>query len=1299
MVGCALLNCRALSSTSKRPALATKGFRSLKLLPWSFLALCLISIGGSALCAAQTGNLGDAVQHPIPGAGHDYIHMLNETVNPENGSLNIKISLPTPSGRGLSLPFALTYNSGEVFEAVSGPYASGGGQMDFSTPASRSHNGHGWSDTLPYATASALLGYVYSAPPSSTAGYGAVGTCPITMFYNFYDPSGGSHMLGLAAIGTETPLPGLQPTQGCNQATLSTTLSQPYYASQQSGGDDQVSASMTANCTGSNSTTIEECDDGAPSFKVTDEESNVYSFPANAFGTSSPGPAQTQVVFPTQIEDRNGNIINFSSVPADSIAGVLPVIDTLGRTLISSNQPQPVAPTQYTVGGLTYNVGYTAANANFTPTATLYPTPSFSTSQVTCNFPTTVAASGLNMVGTITLPNQQKYTFTYDPTYGLVNKITYPDGGWVSYTWELSPQQSTLATFSGLINNGGAIPVSGLCNWRYQTPVILTRTVGYSSTSGPVLTQSFNYSTSWMNSPVTSWSTKTTTVTTTDNLSLHQSKTVYTYSSVPQPIQPNAPGMLQAQLPVESQIQTYDLGTTGASSTLLQTVNKTWADQFAMSSEQTITPAGTSENVSENVYCYDPQSDLPIEKDEYAFGVAGPAIVPPAYGGVCGSPTPTRKTTYGYAIGAAPCQTIVYGSTGIRVAETDAYIDGGTLPCVSGKAATLPVTGGLPTKVNTHDEGSYASTAPIVRGNPTTVVHWLNTGSAITSTAKYDEAGQIVSTTDPCGNGTCADINGGNHTTTYSYADSPAEGNAAGNSDAYLTQITDPLGEATEFTYNYATGQVASGTDENGQPTSYSYSDSLLRLTDIYGPPSAQNGNAKPHTNYYYVDGSAPSIKTTNPIGVVSTSYRDGMGHVTQTQLNSTYIVDTHYDGEGNVLTKSNPHLTSASPTDGTITYYYDALGRPIEELEQDGVSKLQWGYDGLCSVPAVANCSASHLGSGVGNWVDSTDELGNHWQRTSDAFGRLIEVMEPSGASQSPSMETDYSYDWLNNLTTVTQHGLSTDTARTRSFLYDSVSRLLWSQNPESGVVCYGQGSGTVAGCQPNGYDANGNLATKTDARSVTTSYLYDAINRLVSKAYQNDSSGSASFCYQYGSSATTNQIGRLIADWTQKTSGAACPGSPPSNPITSRVVNAYDEMGRVKSETQCVGSKCSQDVPSNSTYSYDLVGNLTTFGNLTGTSLFTNAYDSFGRLCLVSAVSGSTCSQGTTPSAANLFSNPFYTPGGALSGVTYGTGLTLTRTYDPRLRITGEKDMGTVGESPAVPGAAVITITGALQ
>jgi hypothetical protein len=64
---------------------------------------------------AQMPGVNNQTAAPTPGSGHDYIHMLNETVNPANGSVSIHIQVPVPKSRGLTLPFAIQYDSGGVW--------------------------------------------------------------------------------------------------------------------------------------------------------------------------------------------------------------------------------------------------------------------------------------------------------------------------------------------------------------------------------------------------------------------------------------------------------------------------------------------------------------------------------------------------------------------------------------------------------------------------------------------------------------------------------------------------------------------------------------------------------------------------------------------------------------------------------------------------------------------------------------------------------------------------------------------------------------------------------------------------------------------------------------------------------------------------------------------------------------------------------------------------------------------------------------------------------------------------------
>src|SRR5882762_6973783 len=85
----------------------------LKFFLMAFIAgLCVSS------ASAQITNVTNDQSTPTPGAGHDYIHLLSETVNPSNGSVSIRIQPPMPKGRNLTIPFAFAYDSNGVHHWV-----------------------------------------------------------------------------------------------------------------------------------------------------------------------------------------------------------------------------------------------------------------------------------------------------------------------------------------------------------------------------------------------------------------------------------------------------------------------------------------------------------------------------------------------------------------------------------------------------------------------------------------------------------------------------------------------------------------------------------------------------------------------------------------------------------------------------------------------------------------------------------------------------------------------------------------------------------------------------------------------------------------------------------------------------------------------------------------------------------------------------------------------------------------------------------------------------------------------------
>src|SRR4029077_9035904 len=205
--------------------------------------------------------------------------------------------------------------------------------------------------------------------------------------------------------------------------------------------------------------------------------------------------------------------------------------------------------------------------------------------------------------------------------------------------------------------------------------------------------------------------------------------------------------------------------------------------------------------------------------------------------------------------------------------------------------------------------------------------------------------------------------------------------------------------------------------DQNNQPTTYLYNDPFARPTQVNYRDTGQ-------TTITYNDAApSPSVTTSRKIDTSArlltiVSVMDGLGHVVQTQLTTdpdgTDYTDTNYDGMGRVYKRSNPHRSASLSTDGTTTYFYDALGRTCLVVPPDA------------PLPSGATCPTFRPTDTVftsysGNTTTVTDEAGKTRQSQTDGLGRLTQVVEDPGGL---GYVTTYSYDALNNLTGVVQNG-----------------------------------------------------------------------------------------------------------------------------------------------------------------------------------------------------------------------------------------------------------------------------------
>lgn len=489
------------------------------------------------------------------------------------------------------------------------------------------------------------------------------------------------------------------------------------------------------------------------------------------------------------------------------------------------------------------------------------------------------------------------------------------------------------------------------------------------------------------------------------------------------------------------------------------------------------------------------------------------------------------------------------------------------------------------------------------RGNSTASTrYFLTNGSptgSITGYVQYDIAGNTVKSIDARGNTTTFDFTdrfGGPDGEARANSGS-AELNSAGQySYAFATSVTNALGHTSYTQFDYYLGKIVDTEDANGTVYSGYYNDVLDRPTQIIRGAN-RDVLLKAQSLFSYDDVNRSTTQTSdfNSYGeaypLKTKSFYDGMGRTTETRHfegGSNYIgIRQHYDSLGRVSQISNPFRNGETPVWTTTTY--DELSRVISVTTPDN---------------AVATNSYS------GSSATATDQTGRKKRSVSDAFGRLFQVYEdPNGVNWL----TSYTYDVLDNLTSVSQYDPVSQVTQTRSFTYDSLKRLLSATNPESGSVNYV-------------YDAQGNVLVQTDARSVSKHYAYDALNRLTRRWYN-------------GSAATTATLNNSPAL--------------PANVGTSEEVNLFYD---------------SQNLPASAPPGFSrgyATGRIVavTYGSPGSGDYF--SFDALGRPVLKVQQTG----------GVNYQMTASYNNGGAQTSLTYPSGHVVNYNYDQAGRL-GDKD-----------------------
>jgi RHS repeat-associated protein len=523
----------------------------------------------------------------------------------------------------------------------------------------------------------------------------------------------------------------------------------------------------------------------------------------------------------------------------------------------------------------------------------------------------------------------------------------------------------------------------------------------------------------------------------------------------------------------------------------------------------------------------------------------------------------------------------------------------------------------------------------IAQGNATTVRVWLNVGDRwIETHARYDQVGNVRFSWDGKGNKTEL-IFGPEYAFAYqTAAKTPVPDPSGANASA--------LELTSSFTYDLNSGSKTVSIDANGQVISGEYIDPLDRMTRVNRPSGGG------WTNIAYGDTVGNLFVRTETAldaarSLQSYTFFDGLGRAVRsfTSEDDGWIgVETQYDALGRAVRTSNPYRTTTlnsapvSPEWTTVTY--DSLNRVTKRKTPDN-----------------AEVSSNY----TGNTVTVTDQSGRKRKSVTDALGRTKKVYEDPEGPNALNYLTSYEYDTQDNLISVSQGG------QTRTFVYDSLKRLVSATNPES---CDQQGNPIPVSYQ---YDDNHNVLVRTDARNVSLHYAYDALNRPVRRWYNSSNSLTATtnnspalpagigapveVNYFYDGKGITPQVPNSMGRLTKVASS-----------VSNTLYTEFDSMGRVKTYAQVTDGQTY-----GMGYDYDLSGNMTSETYPSGRTILTQ-YDAAGRIAGVkNAGTGAYYAGGQPTDAANRIQ---YAPHGGIGSLRLGNGLWENTIFNSLLQPT---------------------------
>jgi RHS repeat-associated protein len=329
-----------------------------------------------------------------------------------------------------------------------------------------------------------------------------------------------------------------------------------------------------------------------------------------------------------------------------------------------------------------------------------------------------------------------------------------------------------------------------------------------------------------------------------------------------------------------------------------------------------------------------------------------------------------------------------------------------------------------------------------------------------------------------------------------------------------IKQIQDPAGNYLNYTYDAKSDLVAFQDFESNTVT-FVYDD-FHYLKEIKDPRGVQAIR-----NEY--DDAGRLISSTDVEGKSVVYTHDIAGHIEQVKDRRGYTTTYSYDDTGNVLSKTDP-------LNHTTSFTYDTYGNKLSETNGLGkTTYYEYDDNGRCT--------------------KETDPLGHATRYTYSIRNQVVTVTDALGR-----VTTNTYFPATGNLTSTedTLHNFT-------RYEYNMNGQLLWSKDALDHYTRYE-------------YDAAGNVRTETDALGRVTTYTYAANgNKLTEKKTRTTASGQETITTTYEYDKLNRLVKTIFPDNTTARTVYNTIGKVgvSIDPLDRQTVYEYDDQGRLTKTT----------------------------------------------------------------------------------------------------------------------------------